>query len=1025
MKEVKLQALGKPGVEGLGNFSNKKALLLLTYLLLKAPENKFSSDKLNELLWSSDIFTIDPKNPLSNLYNAISKINSAYGETKDTLIQSNDSFVHLLPNVEIICDARELLNLFEDENLDWQKIQTLYQKGPFLEGMESVKGSTELINWIEGTRQEIYDAFWHTTWRAAENEPQKAKEIVEKAYTSSRKEAPVELNDFTRLYNYLSSWNSKLLGHVLRQKEELEEELGEKLELKEPYPNQITIGHISTGRIYEEPPHEYLPPEQNEEENEYQTKVIESNSDQKIDFNFPNKENETLNKTLQQMQNKLDDLTKDFANFRKLILNMVTAQDAVESEWQAEHEFPHIEQRRIALNKSILEIFDKLRSKQLLILGEPGSGKTITLYELAKGLVNRVRQKSTTPIPVIIDLKSWSNSNLDLQQWLSRELQIQLELSKEEVAYLLKNRFLLPLLDSLDQVVEDKKLACIKAINKLKKCFSGLVVCSRYEDYIPFAKQEKLKFSRAIKIEPLTDQQIEAYIKDSGPDLENLYTVVTDSKSQLKELAKNILMLDVMVRAYQGESLDEIPDFTDIEATRRRIFDKYIERVLKRQNLDPRYDEPIVRAKLTWLARNMQQHYLSDFSLGDLQPSWFDEKESKLTQFYIVVSRTLVSLGFGLFFGLFIGLTSLIVNWVSSSNLSTPINFYQGLSVGLVFSAMLAVFSSYLDRKRYLKNKSNMPLLEKVLPAVGSILLILFVWNKLHLTTIEAIASCVAVLAIFLYFVLQPTGKFGRGQIEHLDKPDLGTENHNDSNIKNPNIWASTDIQKYRHRVGLRKISPKEIQNDTLARRAITFMSIVIVFFFILGIVLSYINASSWSFAFVMTETLLFILILAIVIAGLPLKSKDFFIKEWLQDTSKHWVKLFLRQVLTKGILIGFIAALALYSLLLVVLYKTATRTNGGEELFIKEWNRIGYFAYTMIFSTFAMFSLFLSNFIDLVKHGVLHYLLTSSGHIERHYSSFLDYASERILLRKVGGSYRFLHDLLLEHFANTPKEDP
>jgi hypothetical protein len=34
-------------------------------------------------------------------------------------------------------------------------------------------------------------------------------------------------------------------------------------------------------------------------------------------------------------------------------------------------------------------------------------------------------------------------------------------------------------------------------------------------------------------------------------------------------------------------------------------------------------------------------------------------------------------------------------------------------------------------------------------------------------------------------------------------------------------------------------------------------------------------------------------------------------------------------------------------------------------------------------------------------------------------YSRFLDYAAERILLRKVGGGYIFVHRLLLEYFAS------
>jgi len=52
------------------------------------------------------------------------------------------------------------------------------------------------------------------------------------------------------------------------------------------------------------------------------------------------------------------------------------------------------------------------------------------------------------------------------------------------------------------------------------------------------------------------------------------------------------------------------------------------------------------------------------------------------------------------------------------------------------------------------------------------------------------------------------------------------------------------------------------------------------------------------------------------------------------------------------------------------------------------------------------------------VQHFVLRFLLWRSRCIPFNYTRFLDYAAERILLRKVGGGYIFMHRLLLEYFA-------
>ena len=52
------------------------------------------------------------------------------------------------------------------------------------------------------------------------------------------------------------------------------------------------------------------------------------------------------------------------------------------------------------------------------------------------------------------------------------------------------------------------------------------------------------------------------------------------------------------------------------------------------------------------------------------------------------------------------------------------------------------------------------------------------------------------------------------------------------------------------------------------------------------------------------------------------------------------------------------------------------------------------------------------------IQHSLVRYLLFRSGVVPWNYAHFLDHAADRILLRKVGGGYIFIHRLLLEHFA-------
>jgi hypothetical protein len=55
------------------------------------------------------------------------------------------------------------------------------------------------------------------------------------------------------------------------------------------------------------------------------------------------------------------------------------------------------------------------------------------------------------------------------------------------------------------------------------------------------------------------------------------------------------------------------------------------------------------------------------------------------------------------------------------------------------------------------------------------------------------------------------------------------------------------------------------------------------------------------------------------------------------------------------------------------------------------------------------------------LQHYLLRYLLWRSRAMPWHYVRFLEEASERILLQKVGGGYRFIHPLFLDYFASQP----
>ncbi|NJL82408.1 MAG: NACHT domain-containing protein [Chloroflexaceae bacterium] len=115
--------------------------------------------------------------------------------------------------------------------------------------------------------------------------------------------------------------------------------------------------------------------------------------------------------------------------------------------------------------KRVIDVFEEMgEGGTLLILGEPGSGKTTTLLELTRELVERAEKDTLQPIPLVFNLSSWQQSQ-SIEQWLMSELR-HYRVPEHRRQELMREQQLLLLLDGLDEVSEQERNACVKAINQ-------------------------------------------------------------------------------------------------------------------------------------------------------------------------------------------------------------------------------------------------------------------------------------------------------------------------------------------------------------------------------------------------------------------------------------------------------------------------------------------------------------------------------------------------------------------------------
>jgi predicted NACHT family NTPase len=125
----------------------------------------------------------------------------------------------------------------------------------------------------------------------------------------------------------------------------------------------------------------------------------------------------------------------------------------VRNPWAMEMSVQEQPPQLLSSGMTIAQVFELPEVKQkLLILGEPGSGKTTTLLELAQNLLEQATRETEATIPVLVSLSSWKDPKQPIFDWLVGELNLKYGLRKElGRQFLIQNR-LFPFLDGLDEV---------------------------------------------------------------------------------------------------------------------------------------------------------------------------------------------------------------------------------------------------------------------------------------------------------------------------------------------------------------------------------------------------------------------------------------------------------------------------------------------------------------------------------------------------------------------------------------------
>ena len=288
------------------------------------------------------------------------------------------------------------------------------------------------------------------------------------------------------------------------------------------------------------------------------------------------------------------------------------------------------------------EAFDKYDGR-VLLLGEPGAGKTTTLFAFARDAVAARLVNPALPLPILAPIATWNaKAQTPLVDWLSSQIPL---LKPDDLADLIDSGNVLLLLDGLDELggereenisgkyfnpspksndevltEDDTNSRTLLRYNPRSRFINiipannRIAVTCRRQDYADIGQKPLLK--GAITLQPLNDDQMQDYLHD----LPDLWTVI-EADSDLREVARTPLLLSLFTYAFR-ELPQETQLLRELKAgdVRDKIFELYVKRRYEHEKRKLYADLPFTLQQIKEILGQVAMETLGYWYLDDFLP---------------------------------------------------------------------------------------------------------------------------------------------------------------------------------------------------------------------------------------------------------------------------------------------------------------------------------------------------------------------------------------------------------------------
>ncbi|WP_188191601.1 NACHT domain-containing protein [Nonomuraea sp. SYSU D8015] len=422
--------------------------------------------------------------------------------------------------------------------------------------------------------------------------------------------------------------------------------------------------------------------------------------------------------------------------------------------------------------------FRRIPSRQLVVLGEPGAGKSVIAIWLALGLLADIAEED--PVPVLLSLSSWNpggdghRAGEHLRTWLTRRLEQDYPFLLNADRYgphaawrLVTNGKVLPIFDGMDEIPPPQRIAAIKGIDRTYAGGQPFVVTSRGDEYQAAVETGGVILSTAavIELHPVRLDDLTEFLTSTPPEAAHWQPTLAALRDRpdlpLARVLSSPLMAALARSVYTDPATDpaamlDLGRFADQYVIERHLLDGFVPAAYATSPPPPpgpsprsspaRWRSERVNAWLWFLASRMQAAETHDLA-------WWRLADS--------VPRYVPAVAFGLAGGLVGAVGGAIAGWMAdgpaAGRASALIDGLAGVAAGGVGGWIIAVSGSAAPSAvRFRLRGRTRPFGCRLLAGLGFGLIVVVV-GSLMTFAVQAVkrGETVDVMSLFLESGLQ------------------------------------------------------------------------------------------------------------------------------------------------------------------------------------------------------------------------------------------------------------------------------